>query len=208
MTTLVIDQTLWSPNTESIIKYLISDATLGIKFMTDLEVQGMMDETLRVKMNNPQFIFNNTAVSLTEATPILEKAGLAIGNDNHNMQAFIRHMKIPMIVQFKKGHARAIITMEGEPSSVTEIKKNLALQLEKNKPNSHFQLKKKQQIARILQTPMAPKTIQVRLIKIKVKYPNCVVYSYLGFKPSVLISFISSLRRSTKGFMTNLVFLF
>ena len=178
--------------------------------MTDLEVQGMMDETLRVKMNNPQFIFNNTAVSLTEAAPILEKAGLAIGNDNHNMQAFIRHMKIPMIVQFKKGHARAIITMEGEPSSVTEIKKNLALQLEKNKPNSHFQLKKKQQIARILQTPMAPKTIQVRLIKIKVKYPNCVVYnlSYLGFKPSVLISFIFSLRRSTKDFMTNLVFLF
>ena len=139
--------------------------------MTNLEVQGMKDETLRVKMNNPQFIFNNTNVSLMGAAPILEKSGLAVGNDNRNMQAFIRHMKTPMIVQFKKGRARAIITMDGEPSLVTKIKKNLAIQLEKNKPNTHLQLKKKQQIVRILQTPMEPKTVKVRLIKIIIMYP-------------------------------------
>ena len=147
---------------------------MGIKFLADLEVQGMTDETLRVKMKNPQFIFNNTTVSLTEAAPILEKSGLVVGNDNHNMHAFIRHMKTPMVVQFKKGRARAIITMDGEPSSVTEIKKNLALQLEKNKSNSHLQLKKKQQIVRILQTPMAPKIVKVRLINIIIKYPHFV----------------------------------
>ena len=179
---------------------------MDIKFEADLEVQGMKDETLRVKINNPQFLFNNTTVGLTEAAPILEKSGLAVGTDNRNVQAFIRHMKTPMIVQFKKGRARAIITMDGEPSSVTEIKKNLALQLEKNKPNSHLQLKKKQQILRILQTPMEPKTVRVRLIKIIVMYPYFVLYNKtnLVFNIEALLSIIFSSRKPTKGFMMNL----
>ena len=206
--TPIRDQKLWSPNTESLIKYLISDSTLGVKFEADLEVQGTTDETLRVKINNPQFIVNNNTISLMDAAPILEKSGLAVGNGNHNMQAFIRHIKTPMMVQFKKGRAKAIITMDGEPSSVTNIKKNLALQLEKNKPNSHLQLKRKQQIVHILQTPLAPKTIKVRKITITIKNLNCVLYNmrYLGLKTLFTLSLIFSSQKPRKDFMMTLVF--
>ena len=178
--TMTRNQDLWFPNAESMIKYSISDATSNIGFSADLLVQGFHDKTLRIKIDNPQFFRRNDEVNSTEAAPILESLGLIRSNEPIDVLEFARYMKVPMTVLFKKGRAKSIVTMKNEPSSVTEMKKNLARQLEQNTPSSYVQLIQRQQIDQVLQMPFTPKIVNVRLIMIKIKlhvtyvfYTNC-----------------------------------
>ena len=167
--TMTRNQDLWFPNAESMIKYSISDATSNIGFSADLLVQGFHDKTLRIKIDNPQFFRRNDEVNSTEAAPILESLGLIRSNEPIDVLEFARYMKVPMTVLFKKGRAKSIVTMKNEPSSVTEMKKNLARQLEQNTPSSYVQLIQRQQIDQVLQMPFTPKIVNVRLIMIKIK---------------------------------------
>ena len=173
----MINRTLWSYNAESRIKYesdFLSERMSsfpggfdGNKFTADLQVQGFSDKTLRVKINNPQFIVKNQRIGLTEAAEILDIllliSGMERNNRPENIHDFTTHIMVPMLLQFKKGQVRTLITSQDEPSSVTDIKKQIALQLEENKPSNHLQLMKRQQILNVLPMPFSPKAVKVKI---------------------------------------------
>ena len=141
---------------------LPSIKTVDLQFTADLKVQGFNDKTIRVKIYNPQFIANNSRIGLTEAAKIFENSNLESSNRAQTAHAFTTYITVPVILQLKKGQVKSLITARGEPSSVTKIKQQIALELEENKPSTHLQLMKRQQIFHVLQTPFAPKTVKVR----------------------------------------------
>ena len=174
--TLPNDNGLWAPNTESVIKYdsnylsgnSFSSSIGGIKFTAEVQVQGFMDNTLRVKMNHVRFHRNNYEVSQMETRQILEDLSRKLRGGIPGIQEFKTFTEGPFQIQLKNNKAKTIITSRSEPLLVTEIKKNLALQLEQNISDSNLQLVKKVAISSAIAIPSSPKMVKVIFVNFSI----------------------------------------
>ena len=91
-----------------------SDLTLKAQ----VRVQSFPDFSLRIKIENPSFVWDNAEVKLTEDA--------------------IRSLKTPFLVHLKGGLAKSLFVSKDEPIAITNIKKSLLshMQLETSKVNT------------------------------------------------------------------------
>ena len=165
---------LWSPNVESALKYTLPD--LGkelrktvktssinlnhpLKMVADVRVQAFGDQTLRVKLDHILFYSNGSQISPEKAHQILEDNGQHDVVTRHTAQTFKNFLETPFLVHTKHHLVKNLMVTKNEPSEVTEIKKLLASDLEKNIHQVNFQLVMKKAIAIPMETPRFPKKV-------------------------------------------------
>ena len=162
---------LWSPNVESVLKYTLPD--LGkelrktvktsfinvnhpLKLVTDVRVQAFGDQTLRVKLDHILFYSNGSQISSEKAHQILEDEGLHDVVTRHTAQTFKKFLETPFLIHTKHKLVKNLMVSKNEPSEVTEIKRLLASNLEKNIHQVNLQLVMKKAITIPMETPRFP----------------------------------------------------
>ena len=167
---------LWSPNTESVLKYTLpnlakemqnavqlstTDEGHPLKLEADVRVQSFGDQTLRVKLDHIQFSSHGNQISLQKAHQILDgERSNQVGN-GHTAQRFLNSLTTPFLIYTKRSFVKKVVVSKNEPSEVTEIKKILASDLGKNGRQVNLQLVMKKAIATPMETPRFPMKVDL-----------------------------------------------
>ena len=130
----------WAPDTESVFRLESQVLTgipdiqnshySGIKFTAQARVQAFPDYTLRIKLDQLQFITLNGQISLTEANRVIGNGGIGSGAKEHLPNDFRKFLEEPMLVHLKRGLVQSFFVSEHEPVAVTNIKRSLLAQLQ------------------------------------------------------------------------------
>ena len=167
---------LWSPNTESVLKYTLPNLAKDmrktvqtsssiemqpLKLNADVRVQAFGDQTLRVKLDHIQFSSHGNQISLQKAHQILDGESSNQFGNGHTAQRFLNSLTTPFLIHTKRRFVKKVVVSKNEPSEVTEIKKILASDLEKNGRQVNLQLVIKKAIATPMETPRFPMKVDL-----------------------------------------------
>ena len=167
---------LWSPNVESVFKFALPNliealkkseqhtpnfAGYPLKLAANVKVQAFNDKTLRVKINQIRFYSNGSKISIEKAHQILEHERSNEGAIGHTVITFKKMLTMPFLLHAKRGLVKKLIVSQNEPAEVTEIKKLVALNLEKKRSPVFLQLITKKSIMVPLKTPKFPMRVDI-----------------------------------------------
>ena len=130
----------WAPGTESLFRFesqvltgipdIRNSQYAGLKLKANVRVQAFPDYTLRLKLEQPQFITLNGEISLTEARRIIGTGGANSGAKEQLPQEFRRFLEEPVLVHLKRGLVESFFVSQDEPVAITNIKRSLLSQLQ------------------------------------------------------------------------------
>ena len=169
---------LWSPNVETVLKYISNDLTSmlensqqldqlnvpsPITMEANVKVQAFRDETLRVKFEHTKFYSQNEEVSVINAHHILDMISSQNGHGRHGAHIFKTSLEQPMIIQVKNGQAKVILVSQNELDCVSKIKLVLANDLAKNEENQQLKFVKTESIVKPFEISHHPKKINLSI---------------------------------------------
>ena len=132
-----------------------------LKLVANVKVQAFNDKTLRVKLNQIRFYSNGSIISLDKAHEILGQEISNEGAIGHTVKKFKEMLTMPFLLHTKRGLVKNVIVSQNEPAEVTEIKKLVASNLEKNTSHVRLQLIMKKAIIVPLKTPRFPMRVDI-----------------------------------------------
>ena len=165
-----------TPNTEYTYElkpfYIIQDAgnegsltihqnIAAIELMANVRVQRFNDHTLRMKLENVQFGRKYELIKLNNLIDNYEAGVLRIDADRYSEEELQRLLEKPVIVQEKRDKFVNLIVSQGEPESLTNIKKYVISLLQNDVTDDQLKLVKKTGIFAPLALPSNPRIFKL-----------------------------------------------
>lgn len=125
----------WAPGKESIYQFesqvlngvseISNKQMAGLKLTCNVRVQSFSDYSLRIKLENVQWVGVNGDVKLTESGRMIDQTG-----SGQIPQEMKQHIEEPFLAHLKGGVVQSFQVAKNEPSAVTNIKRSVLSQLQ------------------------------------------------------------------------------
>lgn len=130
----------WIPGKESLFKYesqvllgipeIKESHFAGVKLSSKVRVQAYSDYSLRIKIEEPEFLTLNGEVKLSENGYLIKEQSPEVVKTEVIPEQFKHFLEQPFLVYLKSGVVTSFLVAQEEPVSVTNLKKAVLAQIQ------------------------------------------------------------------------------